>query len=90
LIAQGSQSVAEALKVGAAIEEIDILDLETRLVRTEKADIRWVYDNLKIGSYNHLRAFTRNMEQTYTPQYLSLAAYNAIVGTQSGNGRGRR
>lgn len=90
LIVQGSQSAAEALKVGAAIEEIDILDLEKRLARTEKADIRWVYDNLKTGSYNHLRAFTRNMGQTYTPQYLSLAAYNAIISTQSGNGRGRR
>jgi len=40
LIVQGSKSAADALKVGAAIEEIDILDLQERLDETEDADIR--------------------------------------------------
>ena len=35
LIAQGRQSLSAALKVGAAIEEIDIRDLQTRLVTTD-------------------------------------------------------
>ena len=58
LIAQGSTSVAAALKVGAAIEEIDILDLQERVAATTNADIVRVYGNLTAGSENHLRAFT--------------------------------
>jgi hypothetical protein len=38
LVARGSQSLSEALKVGAAIEEIDILDLQERLAETDHAD----------------------------------------------------
>jgi hypothetical protein len=83
LVAQGSQSLSEALKVGAAIEEIDILDLEKYLSQTDNADIQQVFTNLKYGSYNHLNAFTstlyRQKGETYQPQYLSLEAYQAIV-----------
>jgi hypothetical protein len=57
LITLGSQSFVEALKVGAAIEEIDILDLQEYLAQTDKADIQTVYENLLLGSENHLRAF---------------------------------
>jgi hypothetical protein len=84
LVQQGSQSLAEALKVGAAIEEIDILDLEERLAQTEKADIILVYDNLMKGSRNHLRSFVSTLQtqsgETYQPQYLSPDAYQAIIG----------
>ena len=38
LVVQGSRSGIDALKVGAAIEEIDILDLEERLAQTDKED----------------------------------------------------
>ncbi len=95
LVAQGSQSVAEAQKVGAAIEEIDILDLQERLAETGNAEIGLVYNNLLAGSRNHLRAFVSNLKaqtgETYVPQYLSQAAYNAIVsasGSQGGRGGG--
>ena len=75
LVAQGSRSVAEALKVGAAIEEIDILDLQERLGETDNASIERVYDSLLAGSENHLRAFVSNLKaqtgETYAPQYLS-------------------
>ncbi len=96
LVAQGSQSLAEALKVGAAIEEIDILDLEERLAQTNNPSIRTVYQNLMMGSENHLRAFVSTLErltgETYTPQYLSPEAYEAIInadGAGQGQGRGR-
>lgn len=97
LIEQGSVSVSEALKVGAAIEEIDILDLEERLNQTDNADIQQVYNNLLSGSSNHLRAFVSNLErqtgETYVPQFMSQDAYNAIinsgmVGGQRGQGKG--
>jgi hypothetical protein len=95
LIARGSQSVNEALKVGAAIEEIDILDLDKYLSQTDNADIQQVFTNLKYGSYNHLGAFTstlfRQTGETYQPQYLSLEAYHAIIdssGDTVGGGNG--
>jgi hypothetical protein len=85
LIKQGSQSLAEALKVGAAIEEIDILDLEQRIAQTDNPDIVLVYEHLAKGSHNHLRAFVSTLEsrtgETYQPQYLSQDAYQVIVGT---------
>ena len=58
LIAQGSVSQVEALKVGALIEQTDIADLQARLAKTDNADIQLVYNNLMNGSYNHLTAFT--------------------------------
>ena len=92
LVAQGTQSLSAALKVGAAIEEIDILDLEERITQTENAEILAVYQSLLKGSRNHLRSFTKTLSQQtgeiYNPQYLSQEAYDAIVssGVQSGRG----
>ena len=93
LVARGSQSEADALKVGAAIEEIDIQDLENHLAQTDQADIQQVYENLLKGSGNHLRAFVSVLYartgETYSPQYLSVEAYQAIVGSSTGNANGR-
>ena len=92
LIAQGSTSVAAALKVGAAIEEIDILDLQERVAATTHADIVRVYSNLTAGSENHLRAFTANLQRqtgaAYVPQYMDETAYNAIVNAAGGGAQG--
>jgi len=90
LVARGSQSLAEAIQVGAAIEEIDILDLQERLAQTDNADIQQVFNNLMNGSYNHLRAFISTLNtqtgETYQPQYLSAEAYQAIINTSMGRG----
>jgi hypothetical protein len=103
LVVQAAQSLSAALKVGAAIEEIDILDLEERIAQTENADILAVYQSLLKGSRNHLRSFTRTLAQqtgeTYIPQFLSQDAYDLIVqsgiesagrssGNRNGNGDG--
>jgi hypothetical protein len=94
LIARGSQSLVDALKVGAAIEEIDILDLQSYLAQTDNADIQQVFNNLMNGSYNHLRAFISTLytqtSETYQPQYLSADAYQAIInaGTEAGGNGG--
>jgi hypothetical protein len=97
LVAQGSQSLPDALLVGAAIEEIDILDLEERLAQIDSADIQYVFENLLKGSGNHLRAFTSMLMtqtgETYQPQYMSMEVYQAIVaesGMGSGQSRGAR
>jgi len=90
LVAQGSQSRSEAIKVGAAIEEIDILDLEEYIAQTDKPDIQQVYQNLMRGSRNHLRSFVQMFEkqtgETYQPQYLSQEAYDAIVNSDMETG----
>lgn len=93
LIATGSQSAADALLVGAAIEEIDILDLQGSLAQTHKEDIVAAYHNLLAGSENHLRAFVSSWErqtgEVYQPQHLAESEYAAIMGgTQGGNGQG--
>ncbi len=93
LVATGSQSLVEALRVGTAIEEIDILDLDEAIARTTHADILQVYQRLEAGSENHLRAFIRVLErqtgEAYQPQYLEPAAYKAIVNSSSSQGSGR-
>ena len=73
LVAQGSISLTDALKVGVTIEETDIQDLQTRLAQTSNADIQLVYSNLLRGSENHLRAFSSTLQrqtgETFAPQY---------------------
>jgi hypothetical protein len=92
LVAQGSQSLADALKVGAAIEEIDILDLQTRLAQTSNAEIQQVFSNLARASGNHLRSFAAVLNsqtgEIYQPQYLSQETYAAIVNSGLGGGYG--
>ncbi|PKO01053.1 MAG: hypothetical protein CVU42_01000 [Chloroflexi bacterium HGW-Chloroflexi-4] len=88
LIAQGSISAEEAFKVGAAIEEIDILDLQVRLSETDQQDIQQVFDTLIQGSYNHLNAFAGNLSNrfdiVYTPQYISNDLFQQILSTETG------
>lgn len=62
LIAQGSVSLNDALLVGVAIEELDIVDLEDQLtnVVTNPGIIR-LYTNLKAGSVSHLAAYNKNL-----------------------------
>lgn len=82
LTEKGSQSLIEALKVGALIEEIDIIDLEKYIEETQNENIRLVYENLMRGSRNHLRAYVRNLEKegvSYSPEQLSTEAYNKII-----------
>ncbi|MDZ4169232.1 MAG: DUF2202 domain-containing protein [Coriobacteriia bacterium] len=64
LVARGSVSLTEALKVGKLIEEVDIADLDERIARTTQADVLAVYKNLRAGSVNHLRAFNAQLSGT--------------------------
>jgi len=90
LVARGSASPEEALRVGALIEEVDLVDLQEAMTRTDRQDILQVYGNLAKGSRNHLRAFVQVMGQQgidYTPQVLSPEEYQAIVSTAAERGR---
>ena len=94
LIAQGRPALSAALKVGAAIEEIDIRDLKTRSATTTHSDIKTVYNNLLNGSYNHLRSFVSTLKtqtgEVYQPQYLDAATYQSIIGGTNGRRGGGR
>ena len=83
LIAQGSASLIDGLIVGAAIEEIDLLDIQHLVDELDgNADIAIVYENLMKGSRNHLRSFVNNLDNqgvVYQPQYLTPEVYDAIV-----------
>jgi hypothetical protein len=91
LIDQGSVSLLEALKVGALIEEIDILDIQHELdENVDNEDVTFVYNNLLRGSRNHLRAFVRNMSRQgvdYTPLKLSEEQYLTIINSEWERGR---
>lgn len=61
LIARGSTSLEEALRVGVLIEETDIADLAARA--SDDPVVQTVWDRLTAGSENHLAAFTTALER---------------------------
>ncbi len=82
LTSRVKQSSTEALIVGANIEELDIVDIQHWLNKTDNQDIQYVYNMLINGSENHLRAFVRNLSNlgiTYHPVYLSEEEYEKII-----------
>jgi hypothetical protein len=94
LTAQGEMSLADALRVGATIEDLDIFDLKGLLESVDNTDIRTVFQNLLSGSENHMRAFIRQLSQngeTYEAQYISGQELDEILSVNSGRGgRGSR
>lgn len=91
LLYQGTPSLIDALTVGVLIEELDIFDLTAAEAQLDNnQDILFVYENLKKGSRNHLRAFYRQLTNnggSYTPVYLSQQDFDAIVNSSIETGR---
>jgi hypothetical protein len=82
LVAWGNQSLVDALKVGCAIEEVDIIDLWNCMAATTHQDVLRVYQNLEAASENHLRAFVGQLASrgvTYEPEYLTDGQYQQII-----------
>jgi len=83
LISKRDLSLVDALLVGALIEEVDIIDIQKEIDdHVDNEDIAIVYDNLISGSYNHLRAFVKNLSRQgilYEPVLLSEEVYNGII-----------
>ena len=78
----GGQSLEDALKTGAAIEELDISDLQMYISETDNEDVKLVYEALMRGSRNHLRSYVRVLERqgvSYSPQYLSQEEFDQIL-----------
>ena len=82
LTAKSALSLADALIVGATIEDLDIKDIADYELITNKLDILSVLGGLKCGSRNHLRNYTNQLEiinVNYVPQYISLEEFNEII-----------
>lgn len=89
LVTQGSESLEQALKVAALIEELDIYDLKELLSKTDNDDIKIVYLNLLKGSRNHLRSFDRQLDRngfSYEAKFLSQKEYDSIAGSAQERG----
>jgi hypothetical protein len=81
LTVQGN-TLIEALKIGAYIEELDIRDLKQLMKETDNEDILATYNPLLWGSENHLRAFVRNLTNRgveYQPVFLSAEEFYSIL-----------
>lgn len=86
LLTLGQQSGTDALLVGAAIEDMDIDDLQSAIeTEVDNPDIVCAFENLMKGSRNHLRAFTRVLafgDTTYEAQYISPEEYETIINSE--------
>ena len=81
-IVDGTLNVTQALEVGAAIEDLDIVDLQNYINATSNTAIISVFESLQCGSRNHLRSFVSALENTgniYTPQFLTVEEYELII-----------
>lgn len=90
LIASGTRSPLDALKVGAKIEEMDIADLRTLMNQTTDSQIQQVLGRLMQGSKNHLRAFASQIAKNggrYDAEFLTQAEFDQIA-SSSGQGHG--
>lgn len=87
LVAKGSVSLIEALKVGCLIEEKDIQDINDKKAEVlDEPDIVQVYDHLLCGSRNHLRAFNQTLVSqggVYVPEVITQAEWDAIASAPS-------
>ncbi len=85
LVDQGSQSLIDALIVGATIEDLDLFDLYELINIGTNDHLLFAWQNLAKGSRNHLRAFISALdaqEGAYQPQYIDQDAYDAILASE--------
>ncbi len=88
---KGTVSETEALKCGAYVEEVDILDLQKLIESTDNPAIQQIYGNLLRGSRNHLRAFVSLLSAAgfdYLPLLMDRDDFEAIINSpmETGNG----
>lgn len=89
LVLAGNASLLDALKVGATIEDLDLVDLRNALSQLSNADMIATYQNLSKGSRNHLRSFYSKILSEggdYTPQFLSQEEFDAIINSPKETG----
>jgi hypothetical protein len=91
LVQAGSGTLAEAYKVGALIEELDISDLQKATSESTQPLVKQVFENLHRASRNHLRAFASQLAQqgeTYKARHLSQEQFDTIANSDWERGHG--
>jgi hypothetical protein len=81
-VIDGAISKANAMQIGATIEDLDIKDLQGYIDLVTDQDLINVFENLKCGSRNHLRSFVSGIEKdgnTYIPQFITQDEYDTII-----------
>lgn len=89
LLKKGSLSRAEAVTVGAMVEEMDIKDLREEKRKADNKDILMVYENLEKGSRNHLLAFGKQLSKEgvrYSASSLPQAEVDRIMASPNERG----
>lgn len=83
----------EACYIAAYIEEMDILDLIEGIKIAETSEIKDLYETLKAGSENHLRAYNKFIKMEfnidYEPQLMTREMFDAIISAGGGHGHGK-
>jgi len=91
LVESGSESLMDAYKVGAKIEELDLFDLRTASDGVGDQVLTKVYGNLERATRNHLRAFAAQIEAnggSYEAEHLTQAEFDTIASSDFERGHG--
>ena len=91
LIEAGSESLLDALKVGAKIEELDLSDLRVAGEQVSDPILTKVYANLERATRNHLRAFAKQIQAnggTYEAEFLTQEEFDSIAASPMERGMG--
>jgi hypothetical protein len=89
LVLFGINSVLHAEVVGNFIEDLDIVDLRHAMAAADNRDLNTVYQNLCLGSRNHLRNFYKLLDAQnvkYPGLVMSWTEIQAIVTTPNEKG----
>ncbi len=93
LIQKASQSVLNAYLAGAEIEDMDIADLDRFIDQAKNEEVIEVFNILRFGSENHMRAFNWNIKSekgNFTPSFIDQKRFNDIVAADSSNCHGNK
>lgn len=86
LVAEGEESMENALRVGATIEDLDLADLQKMIDASDNQDFQLIANNLAKGSRNHLRAFAKVLDkkgyEAYAAKFLSQERIDQITAAE--------
>lgn len=85
-VIDGKVDKINAFKIGATIEDLDIVDLQKLMDATQNTDITSIFKSLQCGSRNHLRSFIKGLENVggnYAPQFLAQTDYDTIISSSN-------
>lgn len=89
LAAAGKASRLAALTSALTVEELDLADLAAQIAASDSQDVKTLYQNLAMGSRNHLRAFYKVLlrnKGSYVPTHLTQAQFDAIINSRDEKG----